>query len=149
MLTQLLNTFNSEGTTFVTFESKWTCHNCNCQCTQAFRNTCNNWCCPCTRATTHTSSDKDHISSCQCFCKCFFTFFSCLTTNFRLTSGTKATSQFRTQLDYCFCFRRTECLNISISCNKFNTSKTFFNHSVDGVSATSTDTDNFNYRTLN
>ena len=65
-----------------------------------------------------------------------------------LTSSTESASQLRTELNNCFSFGTAKSLNICICCDEFNTSNTFINHSVDGIAATSTDTNNFNYCAL-
>ena len=148
MLAKFVDSFYCKGSTLASFKTERTCNYRNSQSTNIFCDTSNYWSSTCPRSTTHTSSDEDHICSLQSFSQDFFAFFSSLAANFRLTSGTKSASQLRTELNNCFSFSTAKSLNICICCDEFNTSNTFINHSVDGVTATSTDTNNFNYCAL-
>ena len=148
MLTKFVNPFDSKLSTFASFKTKWTSNNTDCQSTKTFCNTSDNWCSTCTRTTTHTSSDEDHVSTADCFCQYFFAFFCRFTTNFRLTSCTKSASQFRAELNNCLSFCTAQSLYICVGCDKFNARNAFVNHTVDGISTTTADTDYFNYCTL-
>ena len=148
MLAKFVDSLYRKSSTLASFKTERTCNYSNSQSTNIFGDTSDYWSSTCPRSTTHTSSDEDHICSLQSFCQDFFAFFSCLTAYFRLTSGTKSASQLWTELNHCFSLGTAKSLNICICCDEFNTSNTFINHSVDGIAATSTDTNNFNYCAL-
>ena len=148
MLAKFVDSLYRKSSTLASFKTERTCNYSNSQSTNIFGDTSDYWSSTRSRSTPHTSSDEDHICSLQSFCQNFFTFFSSLAANFRLTSGTESASQLRTELNNCFSFGTAKSLNICICCDEFNTSNTFINHSVDGITATSTDTNNFNYCAL-
>ena len=103
-----------------------------------------NWGCTCTRSTTHTCSDKDHVCSSDSFRQNFFTFFCSLTANFWMTSSTKPRVNLGPSWITVSAFVLLRACNICVGCDEFNTSNTFVNHSVNGVTTTTTDTNYLN-----
>src|SRR3990167_781788 len=84
-----------------TFKAKWFCNHCYSQCTFFLSNLCYHRRCTCSCSPTHSCGYKNHVCAFQQICNLICTLYSCLFTNFRITTCTETLCQFSPYLKFC------------------------------------------------
>ena len=142
-LTQFLDSLLGKAKLLFAFESEWCGNYCNRQGIAAlgdFGNYCSG---TCSCSASHTCRNEDHISVLKLFLDFLFAFLGSLLTYFRLTTGTKTACKLLTYGDSGLGIGALQCLDISIQSNKGYFLQAIGDHSVNSISATTTDAYDF------
>ena len=99
-----------------------------------------------TGAAAHTGGNEQHIGALNGVSNSFTVFQSGIAAGFRIRTGTQTFGQISTQLDALGRFAALQRLGIGVGTNKLNALHRVVYHIVNSITATATNTDNFNDR---
>ena len=145
-LAQILNAKCCGSRTLGTFKAERTGNHRNGQRTLLVCGTSYDRACAGTGATTLTAGHEHHIGALERFLDIRLMILSGFSALLRVGTGAKTTAGGIVQGDLDISVGTHQILRVGIDRNKFNTLKTLGNHAIDGITASSTNTDNLDIR---
>ena len=145
-LAQILNAKCCGSRTLGTFKAERTGNHRDGQRTLLVCGTSHDRTCTCTGAATLTAGHEHHIGALERFLDIRLMILSGLGALLWVGTGTKTTAGGIVQGDLDISVGTHQILRVGIDRNKFNTLKTLSNHAIDGITASSTNTDNLDIR---
>ena len=143
---QILNAKCCGSRTLGTFKAERTGNHRNGQRTLLVCGTSHDRACAGTGATTLTAGHEHHIGALERFLDIRLMVLRGLGTLLWVSTGAKTTASGIVQGDLDISVGTHQILRVGIDRNKFNTLKTLGNHAIDGITASSTNTDNLDVR---
>jgi len=95
-------------------------------------------------ATAHAAGDEDHIRAAHHFIQLVGALFGGLASNLRVAAGAQAARQLIPNTDASLGFAEQQSLRVGVDRDEFDPPQPFFNHAVDGITATTADPDHLN-----